>query len=75
MIKEMNLRVLPQQAASEQDLKVYIGKNLAVDVSAIHAVRVLKRSIDARQRTILVNLSVRVYINELPDDDGYQRIE
>ena len=75
MIKEMNLRVLPQQAASEQDLKVYIGKNMAVDVSAIHAVRVLKRSIDARQRTILVNLSVRVYINELPDDDGYQRIE
>lgn len=75
MIKEMNLRVLPQQAASEQDLKVYIGKNLAIDVSAIHAVRVLKRSIDARQRTILVNLSVRVYINELPDDDGYSRIE
>ena len=41
MIKEMNLRVLPQQAASEQDLKVYIGNNMAVDVSAIHAVRVL----------------------------------
>ena len=34
-------------------------------------VRVLKRSIDARQRTIYVNLKVRVYINEMPEDEAY----
>ena len=33
--------------------------------------RTLKRSIDARQRTIFVNLTVRIYINELPTDDEY----
>ena len=35
-------------------------------------VQVLKRSIDARQRTIFVNLSVRVFINELPEKLEYQ---
>ena len=37
----------------------------------IQAVRTLKRSIDARQRTVFVNLTVRIYINELPTDDEY----
>ena len=37
----------------------------------IQAVRTLKRSIDARQRTIFVNLTVRTYINELPTDNEY----
>ena len=35
----------------------------------------LRRSIDARQRTIFVNLKVRVYINEMPQDDAYQHID
>ncbi len=33
----------------------------------------LKRSIDARQRVIYVNLKVRLYINEEPDDEGFAR--
>ena len=37
--------------------------------------RVLKRSIDARQRTIFVNLKVRAYINEFPQDDQYVHTE
>ena len=37
--------------------------------------RVLKKSIDARQRTIFVNLKVRVYINVLPQDDEYEHAE
>jgi uncharacterized FAD-dependent dehydrogenase len=38
-------------------------------------VRILRRSIDARQRTIFVNLKVRVFINEQPTDDEYQHTE
>lgn len=37
--------------------------------------RVLKRSIDARHRTIYVNLTVRVYLNEMPTDDVFQRVD
>ena len=39
------------------------------------AVRILRRSIDARQRTVFVNLKVRVFINEQPTDDEYQHTE
>ena len=38
----------------------------------ITATRILKRSIDARQRTIFVNLTVRAYLNELPKEKEYQ---
>ena len=37
--------------------------------------RVLKRSIDARHRTIYVNLTVRIYLNEMPTDDAFQRVD
>jgi hypothetical protein len=40
-------------------------------VRSISAVRTLRRSIDARQRTIYVNLTVRAYVNEEPTDDLY----
>ena len=45
-----------------------------LNLQAITATRILKRSIDARQRTIFVNLSVRAYINELPKENEYQPI-
>ena len=35
----------------------------------------LRRSIDARQRTVFVNLSVRVYVNEMPQDDAYRHTD
>ena len=43
-------------------------------LGALKAVRILKRSIDARQRTIFVNLKVRAYVNELPEDDVYEPV-
>ena len=75
MISEYQLRILPQQAYNEQTVKDYIAHTYGLDIRTIHAVRVLKRSIDARQRQIFVNLSVRAYINELPADDEYVHTE
>ena len=72
MIQELQLRVLPEQAASEQSIKQYVAREKGLDARTIKAVRTLKRSIDARQRTIFVNLTVRIYINELPTDDEYE---
>lgn len=68
MIQEFQLRALPEQAISEQALKQFIGREKGLDIRTIHSIRVLKRSIDARQRTIYVNLKVRLYINEIPHD-------
>lgn len=75
MISEYQIRVLPQVAANEQQLKEWLAGEYGFDVCTCYGVRILKRSIDARQRTIFVNLKVRVYINEMPADDEYQHIE
>ena len=75
MIQEHQIRVLPEQAVNEQSIKQFISRDKGLDIRTINAVRVLKRSIDARQRTIFVNLKVRLYINELPQDDEYIRTE
>ena len=73
MIQEYQIRVLPEQAANEQSIKLFISKDKGLDARTIKAIRVLKRSIDARQRTIYVNLKVRLYINELPQDEEFTR--
>ena len=75
MIQEHQIRILPEQAANEQSIKLFISKDKGIDARTIKAIRVLKRSIDARQRTIFVNLKVRLYINELPQDEEFVRTE
>ena len=66
MVHEFQVRVLPHEAANEQSLKRYVAQAKGLDMRTINAVRVLRRSIDARQRTIYVNLSLRVFVNEQP---------
>ncbi len=71
MIEEYQLRVLPQVAYKEESIKQHLAKEKGLDVRTLQHIRVLKKSVDARQRTIFVNLKVRAYINELPQDDEY----
>ncbi|MBQ8674275.1 MAG: FAD-binding protein [Bacteroides sp.] len=71
MILEYQLRIIPEIAANEQQLKAYIVNEKGLNARDINTIRILKRSIDARQRTIFVNLSVRVYLNEIPDKEEY----
>lgn len=75
MTQEYDIRVLPQVAANEQSLKDYFAEEKGFDVRTITHLRVLRKSIDARQRTIYVNLKVRVYVNEMPEDDAYQHTD
>ena len=51
MIQEYQLRILPEIAANEQKLKEYLSKEKGLNLRDITATRILKRSIDARQRT------------------------
>lgn len=64
MIQELQLRVSPRTAASMGDIASHIAKHNDIPAQSISGIRVLKRSIDARQRNVVVNLKVRVYINE-----------
>lgn len=63
-MKSLSLRVYPSVAAQDAELRKYIARELGVNPKSVTAVRVRKRSIDARQRTIYVNLTVDAYINE-----------
>ena len=63
MVNELTLRILPQQAYNEQSILAYLRLEKGIDAQAV---RVVKRSIDARQRTIFVNLTVRAYVGEEP---------
>jgi hypothetical protein len=65
MTRELNLRILPQEAYNEQNIMSYLLQKEGIKAQAI---RVLKRSIDARQRTIYVNLTVRIFTNEEPEE-------
>ena len=75
MIKEIQVRIVPEEAANEQSLKRVASRETAVPVNRIQAVRMLKRSIDARQRTIFVNLKLRLFIDEQPTEPEYQSVE
>lgn len=71
MVEEYQLRLLPEEAYSEDTIRQYLSQEKGFDVAAIRAVRVVKRSIDARHRRVLVNLKVRAYINELPTEEPF----
>lgn len=75
MIQELQLRILPEEAANEQSLKQVVARHSGASVDTIQAVRILKRSIDARQRTIFVNVKLRVYIHELPEEAEFPSVE
>ena len=60
---ELNLRILPQQAYNEQSILAYLRQEKGINAQAV---RVVRRSIDARQRNIYVNLTVRAYVGEEP---------
>ena len=63
MVHELTLRILPRQAYNEQSILAYLRQEKGLEAQAV---RVLKRSIDARQRTIFVNLTIKAYVNEEP---------
>ncbi|MBX9889619.1 MAG: FAD-dependent oxidoreductase [Flavobacteriaceae bacterium] len=62
MAQELLLQVTPEIAANEILLKEYLGKQLKVQSVDIQQVVILKRSIDARQKAIKINLKVLIYL-------------
>lgn len=64
MQHDIDLRISPKDAADINTIKLYAADKASVNPDIINSFRILKRSIDARQRTIFINLRVRLYINE-----------
>ena len=75
MQRQLSLRVTPNIAASEHLLTHYAAGEIGIDARTIKALRIRRRSIDARQRTIYVNLTVDLFINEMPPRLDYEPVE
>ncbi len=71
MIQDIQLRVLPQIASDSSLIINYIAEEKGIDARTIKSIRIVRRSIDARQRQVYVNLTVRTYVNEEPTDLAY----
>jgi len=76
MPKELLIQVSPETAANNVLLKEHVAKMVRVPVPEIAHVTILKRSIDARQKAIKVNLKMLIFFEgetvselkiELPD--------
>ena len=62
MPQELLLQVSPEIASNENLLKDYLAKQIKVSVKDIQHISILKRSIDARQKSIKINLKVAIYL-------------
>ena len=71
MHKTIQLRVTPDIAADPARLRLHVAREEAIDARTISALLVRRRSIDARQRTVYVNLSLDLYVNEEPPQPDF----
>ncbi|MBI1781610.1 MAG: FAD-binding protein [Sphingobacteriales bacterium] len=62
MQQQLTLKLLPNEAADESIIKQYIAQTVAN--SNVNGFHILKSSIDARGKTIWINLTVKAFINE-----------
>lgn len=64
MPRELQIQVAPEVAAQQPLLTDHVAKLMQVSPAEVMHVAILKRSIDARQKAIKINLKVAVYWNE-----------
>ncbi|MEO6637772.1 MAG: NAD(P)/FAD-dependent oxidoreductase, partial [Ginsengibacter sp.] len=64
MQQKISFKLLPNEAASDAAIKEHIANAAGKSLSQIFGYNVLKKSIDARSKTVWVNLTVNAYINE-----------
>lgn len=64
MVQEFQLQVSPEVAQNQEQLKVFVSRKHHIDPNEIRHVEILKRSIDARQKSVKINLKVAAYIRE-----------
>ena len=75
MIQDVQLRVVPEVAATEHKLTDTAAAMLGVESKRINGTRIIRRSIDARQRQVMVNLTLRCWVDEPMATEAFQRTE
>ena len=70
----LELRVRPEVAYDAARLRSAVAENLGIAPREITQVRIVRRSIDARQRNVMVNLGVQIWVGEQPAELAYTPI-
>ncbi len=65
MYKEVELRVTPEEACDKEKILYLLVRTLHVERVRIKHTEVIKKSIDARQRRVMMQLKLRVFIDEV----------
>lgn len=65
----IQVRVEPETAYTHLRLLADMSTRMGVDINRIKELRIVKRSIDARQRRVMVNLTVDVFIDRGPSPE------
>ncbi len=66
MTEDYQLRTDPRTASDLRRIAEIVALRNNIVAERIKALRIVRRSIDARQRNVMVNLTVRCWIDELP---------
>lgn len=69
MTEQVEMRLSPEVAYVPMRLSAAVSTRLGVDMNRIREVRVVRRSIDARQRNVMVNVTVKVWLDTPPSPD------
>jgi len=64
MQKEISIQLAPEVASNTAALHHFVSKHSGIAFNEIRHIEILKRSIDARQKNIKINLKVLVFVNE-----------
>jgi uncharacterized protein len=75
LIKLININVLPWQASDEELIRKEISVIFTISQENINALRIIRRSIDARGKNIKINLGIEVFIDEFPPEKNSLNFE
>ena len=75
MIKDLQLRVVPEVAATGALLRERAAEECGVKPSRIQGLRIVRRSIDARQRQVFVNLGLRLWLDEPVSEAEFEPVD
>jgi len=75
MIKNVKIRVVPQVWRDAEKLEAQLCEEYAISRKALKGLRMKHTSIDARQRQVMVQLDLDLYINEEPPQETYRIVD
>lgn len=69
MLHKIDIRVAPETAGRPAQLQKAVARQLSVQPDRIKRINTVRRSIDARQRRVMINLTLTVHVDTIDDND------